>query len=67
MFNNLSNIIYCIYLFIHLIGYFVFIRGYRVQYSSALGPYEGGLSFSEDVNLSTMKVTVYVLIPLQLL
>jgi len=34
-------------------------RGYRVQYSSALGPYEGGLSFSEDVNLSTMKAAAF--------
>jgi len=27
-------------------------RGYRVQYSSALGPFEGGLSFGENVNHS---------------
>jgi len=30
-------------------------RGYRIQYSSALGPYEGGLAFSPRVNLSLLK------------
>eukprot|EP00596_Hydrurales_sp_CCMP1899_P002281 CAMPEP_0119051166 /NCGR_PEP_ID=MMETSP1177-20130426/72871_1 /TAXON_ID=2985 /ORGANISM="Ochromonas sp, Strain CCMP1899" /LENGTH=505 /DNA_ID=CAMNT_0007030283 /DNA_START=119 /DNA_END=1636 /DNA_ORIENTATION=- len=30
-------------------------RGYRVQYSSALGPYSGGTSFSSRVNMSMMK------------
>lgn len=30
-------------------------RGYRVQYSSALGPYKGGLRFHQSVNLSTIK------------
>ncbi len=30
-------------------------RGFRVQYSSALGPYEGGLHFHKDVNLSLIK------------
>ncbi len=30
-------------------------RGYRVQYSSAIGPYKGGLRFHPTVNLSIMK------------
>ena len=30
-------------------------RGYRIQYSSALGPYEGGLAFSPRVTLSLLK------------
>jgi len=30
-------------------------RGYRVQYSSALGPYEGGLRFWSDVTLDTVQ------------
>lgn len=30
-------------------------RGYRVQYSSVLGPYKGGLRFHPSVNLSVMK------------
>jgi len=30
-------------------------RGYRVQFSSAIGPYKGGLRFHKDVNLSTLK------------
>lgn len=30
-------------------------RGYRVQFSQALGPYEGGLRFHPTVNLSIMK------------
>lgn len=29
-------------------------RGYRVQYNNALGPYKGGLRFSESVNLSVL-------------
>lgn len=29
--------------------------GYRVQYSSALGPYKGGLRFTPSVNLSIIK------------
>ncbi|KJP86138.1 hypothetical protein AK88_04189 [Plasmodium fragile] len=30
-------------------------RGFRVQYSSVLGPYKGGLRFHPSVNLSIMK------------
>lgn len=30
-------------------------RGYRVQFSSALGPYKGGLRFHPSVNLSIVK------------
>ena len=30
-------------------------RGFRVQYSSAIGPYKGGLRFHPGVNLSVMK------------
>ena len=30
-------------------------RGYRVQYSSAIGPYKGGLRFHPTVNLSILK------------
>lgn len=30
-------------------------RGYRVQFSQALGPYKGGLRFHPSVNLSIMK------------
>ncbi|MBO6256758.1 NADP-specific glutamate dehydrogenase, partial [bacterium] len=30
-------------------------RGYRVQYSSLIGPYKGGLRFHPSVNLSVMK------------
>ncbi|KAF8821284.1 naDP-specific glutamate dehydrogenase [Cardiosporidium cionae] len=30
-------------------------RGYRVQYSSALGPYKGGLRFHPSVTMSVMK------------
>lgn len=30
-------------------------RGYRVQYSNALGPYKGGLRFSPDVSLSVFQ------------
>jgi glutamate dehydrogenase (NADP+) len=34
-------------------------RGFRVQYSSALGPYEGGTSFSPRVNSSMMKAAAF--------
>lgn len=34
-------------------------RGYRVQYSSALGPYVGGTSFTPRVNMSTMKAAAF--------
>ena len=30
-------------------------RGFRVQYSSAIGPYKGGLRFHSSVNLSVLK------------
>ena len=30
-------------------------RGYRVQHSSAIGPYKGGMRFHPSVNLSVMK------------
>jgi len=30
-------------------------RGYRIQFSSALGPYKGGLRFHPSVNLSILK------------
>ena len=30
-------------------------RGYRIQHSSAIGPYKGGLRFHPSVNLSIMK------------
>lgn len=34
-------------------------RGYRVQFSSLLGPYKGGLRFHPTVNLSTMKCLAF--------
>jgi len=34
-------------------------RGFRVQYSSALGPYEGGTSFSPRVSSSIMKASAF--------
>lgn len=30
-------------------------RGFRVQFSSTLGPYKGGLRFHPTVNLSVIK------------
>jgi hypothetical protein len=30
-------------------------RGYRVQFSSAIGPFKGGLRFRDGVNLSILK------------
>ena len=30
-------------------------RGFRVQFSSAIGPYKGGLRFRDGVNLSIIK------------
>ena len=30
-------------------------RGYRVQFSSVIGPYKGGLRFAPNVNLSIIK------------
>ena len=34
-------------------------RGFRVQYSSALGPYEGGTSFHADVGLGFVKASAF--------
>lgn len=34
-------------------------RGFRVQYSSALGPYEGGTTFNSKVNASNMKAAAF--------
>lgn len=34
-------------------------RGFRVQYSSALGPYKGGLRFHPTVNLSVIKFLAF--------
>lgn len=34
-------------------------RGYRVQWSSALGPYKGGLRFHPSVNLSILKFLAF--------
>ena len=31
-------------------------RGYRIQFSSAIGPYKGGLRFHPTVNLSILKI-----------
>ncbi len=36
-------------------GKIVVNRGYRVQFSSLIGPYKGGLRFAPNVNLSIMK------------
>lgn len=30
-------------------------RGYRIQFSSAIGPYKGGLRFHPSVNLGIIK------------
>lgn len=34
-------------------------RGYRVQYSSVLGPYKGGLRFHPAVTLGMMKFLAF--------
>ncbi|MCL2695963.1 MAG: NADP-specific glutamate dehydrogenase [Clostridiales bacterium] len=34
-------------------------RGFRVQFSSAIGPYKGGLRFASHVNLSVMKFLAF--------
>ena len=34
-------------------------RGYRVQFNSAIGPYQGGLRFHPTVNLSIMKFLAF--------
>lgn len=36
-------------------GNIIINRGYRVQFSSLIGPYKGGLRFHESVNLSIIK------------
>lgn len=36
-------------------GQVIVNRGYRIQYSSLIGPYKGGLRFHPSVNLSIMK------------
>ncbi len=40
-------------------GQFQINRGYRVQMSSALGPYKGGLRFHPSVNLSILKFLAF--------
>jgi glutamate dehydrogenase (NADP+) len=34
-------------------------RGYRVQWSNAIGPYKGGLRFHQNVNLSILKFLAF--------
>ena len=34
-------------------------RGYRIQMSSAIGPYKGGLRFHPSVNLSVLKFLAF--------
>ncbi len=34
-------------------------RGYRVQWSNAIGPYKGGLRFHKDVSLSVLKFLAF--------
>lgn len=34
-------------------------RGFRVQFSQALGPYKGGIRFHHSVNLSVMKFLAF--------
>ncbi len=40
-------------------GHYQINRGYRVQMSSALGPYKGGLRFHPSVNLSILKFLAF--------
>ena len=40
-------------------GEFQVNRGYRVQFSSARGPYKGGLRFHPSVNLSILKFLAF--------
>ena len=40
-------------------GEFQINRGYRVQWSSAIGPYKGGCRFHPSVNLSIMKFLAF--------
>ena len=34
-------------------------RGYRIQHSSAIGPYKGGIRFHPSVNLSILKFLAF--------
>ena len=34
-------------------------RGYRIQHSSAIGPYKGGMRFHPSVNLSILKFLAF--------
>jgi glutamate dehydrogenase (NADP+) len=34
-------------------------RGYRIQHSSALGPFKGGIRFNQNVNLSVMRFLAF--------
>ena len=40
-------------------GYIQTNRGYRVQWSNAIGPYKGGLRFHKDVSLSILKFLAF--------
>ncbi len=40
-------------------GEFQINKGWRVQHSSLIGPYKGGLRFHADVNLDTLKALAY--------
>ena len=40
-------------------GNFRVNRGYRVQWSNAIGPYKGGLRFHQNVNLSILKFLAF--------
>lgn len=40
-------------------GKLVVNRGYRIQFSSAIGPYKGGLRFHPSVNLSILKFLAF--------
>ena len=40
-------------------GHFRVNRGYRVQWSNAIGPYKGGLRFHQNVNLSILKFLAF--------
>ncbi len=40
-------------------GRFRVNRGYRVQWSNAIGPYKGGLRFHQNVNLSILKFLAF--------
>ena len=34
-------------------------RGWKIQYSSAIGPYKGGIRFAPDVDLGTLKFLAF--------